>query len=186
MTSAAISLLYAWIFLPLLTTGRGQLANPHGPCIFPFNYNGKIYSSCTTDGSSDGKLWCSLTRNFDEYPKWTYCEPSEYEGNSKGKPCVFPFIYRNRTFYTCTNEATKDGRFWSATTGNYDEDRQWRYCADSRLDAKPKGPCVFPFIYKGKSQSSCIMEEAFDGKLWCSLTSNYDVDPKMTYCDLGM
>uniref|UniRef100_A0A803T6M6 Fibronectin type-II domain-containing protein n=1 Tax=Anolis carolinensis TaxID=28377 RepID=A0A803T6M6_ANOCA len=46
-------------------------------------------------------------------------------------PCVFPFIYRDRTFHTCTNENSEDGRFWCATTGNYDKDKQWRYCAES-------------------------------------------------------
>ncbi|XP_060111205.1 fibronectin-like [Heteronotia binoei] len=209
-------------------------ANQIGPCVFPFTYKGKLYSSCTTAGASTGKLWCSLTSNYDIDPKWTYCDPSEprpchlpfifkgksysactkegagdgqlwcattanydtdskwkpcsqqeYEGNSNGQTCVFPFIYKNRTFYTCTSEDSKDGRFWCATTGSYDKDEKWSYCADtSKFTGDcPEGPCVFPFTYKGKLYSSCTTAGASTGKLWCSLTSNYDIDPKWTYCD---
>ncbi|XP_053118995.1 epididymal sperm-binding protein 1-like isoform X1 [Hemicordylus capensis] len=207
-------------------------ANPQGPCVFPFTYKSKSYSSCTTVGTSGGKLWCSLSSNYDEVPKWTYCEPSEplpcifpfifqgksysactkegaaddqlwcaltpnydkdskwkacasqeYEGNSKGQPCVFPFIYKSRTFYTCTNEDAAQGRFWCATTGSYDKDKQWSYCADTRLSSRPTGPCIFPFTYKSKSHSSCTTDGSSDEKPWCSLTKNYDVDQKWTYCD---
>ncbi|XP_066485390.1 uncharacterized protein [Tiliqua scincoides] len=174
-------------------------ANSQGPCVFPFIYHGKSYSSCTADGASKGQLWCSLTNNYDESPKWMYCKTSEYGGNSGGQPCVFPFIYRKRTFYSCTNE-NSDGRFWCATTGNYDEDAKWSYCADTKLNdgenknfvssphlhpglsANSQGPCVFPFIYRGKSYSSCTTDGASKGQLWCSLTSNYDESPKWTYC----
>ncbi|XP_025032581.1 uncharacterized protein LOC103062755, partial [Python bivittatus] len=207
-------------------------AKPKGPCVFPFLYNGVSYSSCTTAGDSNGKLWCSLSGNYNVNPIWTYCQPSEqlpcsfpftykknsynsctrddttenvlwcattpdyntnhkwklcavqeYEGNSHGQACVFPFIYKKRTFYTCTNEDTAYGRFWCATTRNYDQDKNWSYCADIRLDSKPTGPCIFPFIYQGRSYSSCTADGDSNGKFWCSLSSNYDVDPKWVYCD---
>lgn len=54
---------------------------------------------------------------------------SEHGGNSGGKSCVFPFVYKNQTFYTCTKE--EKGRFWCATTRNYDKDLEWSYCADT-------------------------------------------------------
>nr|XP_034991092.1 uncharacterized protein LOC118094646 [Zootoca vivipara] len=210
----------------------GLSTRPTGPCVFPFIYKGKSYMSCTTDGESEIKLWCSLTSNYDEDQKWTYCDLSEplpckfpfiynkksysactrdgagdntlwcsttdnydrdskwkacaiqeYGGNSNGQPCVFPFAYKDRTFYTCTNEDDPRGSFWCATTGSYDKLQKWSYCADTRLSTKPTGPCVFPFIYKGKSYTSCTTDGESDGKLWCSLTSNYDEDPKWTYCD---
>uniref|UniRef100_A0A8D0E4J9 Fibronectin type-II domain-containing protein n=1 Tax=Salvator merianae TaxID=96440 RepID=A0A8D0E4J9_SALMN len=52
----------------------------------------------------------------------------EYGGNSGGKPCIFPFVYKNRTYYTCTEEERES--FWCATTRNYDQDLEWSYCAD--------------------------------------------------------
>ncbi|XP_042329584.1 fibronectin-like [Sceloporus undulatus] len=152
------------------------------PCVFPFIYKQKSYSSCTTDGTEKGKLWCATTANYDQSPQWKYCSLKEYGGNSGGKACVFPFTYNRRTFYTCTNEGIQKGLFWCATTGSYDKDKQWSYCADSRIAARSQGPCTFPFIYKGKSYSSCTTAGTSAGKLWCSLTSNYDADPRWTYC----
>lgn len=46
------------------------------PCFFPFTYKKKVYSACTTDGTSGWKLWCSLTANYNTDYKWRYCEPS--------------------------------------------------------------------------------------------------------------
>ncbi|XP_077171702.1 uncharacterized protein LOC143826690 isoform X4 [Paroedura picta] len=158
-------------------------ASEHHPCHFPFIYKGKSYSACTRDGDGDGQLWCATTANYDTDVKWKACSQEEYEGNSKGQACVFPFAYRNRTFYSCTNENTEDGRFWCATTGNYDKDKKWSYCADTRQHEVNMGPCIFPFIFGGKTYSSCTTTGASTGKLWCSLSSNYDMDPKWTYCD---
>lgn len=49
---------------------------PTNPCVFPFIFENNLYSSCTTDGRSDGRLWCSISSNFDIEPMWVYCEPS--------------------------------------------------------------------------------------------------------------
>ncbi|XP_060636649.2 uncharacterized protein [Anolis sagrei] len=153
------------------------------PCVFPFIYNKKSYSNCTKDGSANDQLWCATTANYDTDSKWKECSLQEYEGSAKGQPCVFPFTAEKQTFYTCTNKPTKDGRYWCATTGSYDKDKKWSYCADTRLDASPKGSCVFPFTYKGTSYSSCTTAGDSRGKLWCSLTKNFDVDRRWTYCD---
>ncbi|KAJ6654863.1 hypothetical protein lerEdw1_006552 [Lerista edwardsae] len=84
-------------------------------------------------------LWALLpllTRGDEKMEDFVSIQPLnlflEYGGNSNGKPCVFLFIYKSQTFYTCTKEDTaKKGRFWCATTGNYDEAKQWNYCADT-------------------------------------------------------
>uniref|UniRef100_A0A7N6AYN7 Fibronectin type-II domain-containing protein n=1 Tax=Anabas testudineus TaxID=64144 RepID=A0A7N6AYN7_ANATE len=47
----------------------------HGePCIFPFLFQGKEYSDCTTDGRGDGRLWCATTYDYDQEKKWGFCE----------------------------------------------------------------------------------------------------------------
>uniref|UniRef100_A0A8C7A7Y5 Epididymal sperm binding protein 1 n=1 Tax=Nothoprocta perdicaria TaxID=30464 RepID=A0A8C7A7Y5_NOTPE len=164
------------------TTSLGSLLQgfttfSFSPCVFPFIYKGKTYTSCTKVDSSKEIPWCATTSNYDQNAKWKYCS---------GQPCFFPFIYKERIFYTCTNENTPNGRFWCATTDNYDRDLRWSYCADMCECNGPchlPGPCVFPFTYKGQTYSSCTTEGSSKGLLWCSLSSNYDTDPKWTYCD---
>ncbi|KAG8140247.1 hypothetical protein E2320_003033 [Naja naja] len=168
-------------FFLFSTLLQSLFASVPPPCVFPFIYRGKSYNSCTED-ASENRPWCATIANYDQYKTWKYCATKEYGGNSDGKQCAFPFTYKNQTYYTCTNEDAEIGRFWCATTGSYDKEEQWSYCADTRLAANSQGPCVFPFIYKGQSFSACTKAGSSDGKLWCSLSSNYDREPKWTYC----
>ncbi|XP_048373121.1 epididymal sperm-binding protein 1-like [Sphaerodactylus townsendi] len=100
-------------------------------CTFPFLYKGKTHDTCTKDGSRFDWLWCATTSNYDKDHKWKRCYEKEHGGNSHGKPCVFPFVYRERVFYSCTDEHVKPRMFWCATTSNYDIDKKWSYCADT-------------------------------------------------------
>lgn len=50
----------------------------HGePCVFPFYFEGSEFLDCTTEGRSDGRLWCSTTYNYDQDKKWGFCETEE-------------------------------------------------------------------------------------------------------------
>ncbi|XP_067326640.1 epididymal sperm-binding protein 1-like [Anolis sagrei] len=170
-------LLYIWT--PFL-----QAANEVSrPCVFPFIFEGKLYSTCTTNGTRKNQPWCSVTSNYDKHRRWKPCTLTEYGGNSGGKPCVFPFLYQRRTYYTCTRKFSK-GRFWCSTTGNYDINRKWSYCADNRLEESyPTQPCFFPFMYRNKLYTSCTTAGRTDGKLWCSVNRNYDMKPSAVFCE---
>ncbi|KAJ7313794.1 hypothetical protein JRQ81_005496 [Phrynocephalus forsythii] len=169
--------------LHLGTSASSCCKSRSSPCVFPFIYKGMYYSSCTTDGTGQGRPWCATTENYDQLRQWRPCATTEYGGNSNGQPCVFPYIYMGRTYFTCNTKFSK-GRFWCSTTGSYDKNGQWSFCADTRLGANyPTQPCAPTFIYDGKLYSGCTSAGRTDGKLWCSLSSNYDLDPRGVFCE---
>lgn len=50
------------------------------------------------------------------------------DGNAKNAPCVFPYIFENKTYRECTYDGCKHGKTWCATTDNYDKDKKWGHC----------------------------------------------------------
>ncbi|CAM5123164.1 unnamed protein product [Natator depressus] len=161
----------------------GQVPADCAACVFPFIYRGRSYPTCTQDGSwARWTLWCATTASYDQDSRWKRCYETEYGGNTGGQPCIFPFVYRGRAFYTCTDEAAKPRRFWCATTGNYDRDRCWSYCSDTLLAGNSTALCAFPFTYQNRTYLGCTADGDASGRPWCSLTRNYDVDQKRMYC----
>ncbi|KAK1157658.1 hypothetical protein AOXY_G23793 [Acipenser oxyrinchus oxyrinchus] len=158
-------------------------------CHFPFLFEGKSYSSCTTEGRTDNLPWCSTTANFDTDKKYGFC-PSEllytFSGNSDGAECVFPFVFLGETYNKCTTEGRSDGYRWCATTSNFDKDKKYGFCPSrdtAVIGGNSEGePCEFPFTFLGKTYDSCTSEGRGDGKLWCATTSSYDRDQKWGFC----
>jgi hypothetical protein len=43
------------------------------------------------------------------------CKTTNGEGPQKNRPCVFPFVYQETTFESCTNRSDPDNKLWCST-----------------------------------------------------------------------
>ncbi|XP_073177381.1 72 kDa type IV collagenase-like [Lepidochelys kempii] len=170
MSSSRKLLAWGLVALALCVAAPGS-GSPR--CTFPFIYKGRSYSSCTTDGRRDKKLWCATTNNYAKDGRWRFCSPMD------SLPCTFPFKYKGKSYLACTRDGSTDKRLWCATTSDYDKDGKWKFCTQ-----KVSPACAFPFIYKGKSYSACTRDGTRSRLRWCATTTNYDTDGRWRYCSV--
>ncbi|CAM5173576.1 unnamed protein product, partial [Eretmochelys imbricata] len=51
-------------------------------------------------------------------------------GSGSGSPrCTFPFIYKGRSYSSCTTNRRKDRKLWCTTTSSYAKAGQRRFCS---------------------------------------------------------
>lgn len=61
--------------LTLANTGSPTGSGPRA-CAFPFQYNGKTYTSCTC--AVLGQFWCSVTPNLNLDQQWGFCDTNTF------------------------------------------------------------------------------------------------------------
>lgn len=67
------------------TNGNVGTDPPFSRCAFPFTYNGKEYTSCTTDWRAETEPWCSLDSTFAD--RWGLCHPAGRCVGTEGIEC---------------------------------------------------------------------------------------------------
>lgn len=74
--------------------------------------------------SSEGEMVIVTTSCFYAFPTDRVNGTDQDNDNER---CVFPFYYQEQKYDSCTT-INNAGRFWCATTDDYDQDRLWANC----------------------------------------------------------
>ena len=132
-------------------------------CHFPFTFEGKSYTTCTTDGRSDNLPWCATTADYSQDKKYGFC-PSERKLDS--------------LFYKA-NHRSEVGKYGTHVSLPLTLFLTVLYTIGGNADG---APCIFPFIFLGEKYDSCTTEGRNDGYRWCATTDNFDSDKKYGFC----
>ncbi|XP_045549731.1 macrophage mannose receptor 1-like [Salmo salar] len=75
----------------------------------------------------------------------THRELFTIEGNAFGRPCQFPFRYKDQWFGDCTSIDSSDRRLWCAIETNYQDNELWGICPSKSMEHWHKNPVTGTF-----------------------------------------
>ncbi|KAM4727472.1 macrophage mannose receptor 1-like [Anableps anableps] len=88
----------------------------------------------------------------------TYRELYTIEGNAAGRPCMFPFLYENQWYSTCTLTDAINNKRWCAVETRY-EHGMWGNCPTNNKDNWIKHP-TNGALYQLNTESALTWSEA--------------------------
>uniref|UniRef100_A0A673Z8X1 Macrophage mannose receptor 1-like n=1 Tax=Salmo trutta TaxID=8032 RepID=A0A673Z8X1_SALTR len=89
----------------------------------------------------------------------THRELFTIEGNAFGRPCEFPFRYKDQWFGDCTSIDSSVRRLWCAIETNYQDNELWGVCPSKSMEHWHKNPVTGTF-YQVNLRSALTWHQA--------------------------